>query len=145
MASDQPLVRLWCLNGIGLIVAHPTGVQISNQVGGYACFHPSIEGVFVPLMEPEVDQQTRLYRYFVGPKWQGHCYGWIDEETADFVDSVLDLSRTTKPIRVDRTRLQNSMEAWIYVVFDRAARPDDYALYDQFPSGTGVLTWANSD
>jgi hypothetical protein len=144
MASNQPLIRLWSLNGVGLIIAHPSGVRYSNQVGGYANFHPSIEGVFVPVMEPEVDQQTRLYRHFIGPKWQGHCYGGIDEETADFVDGVLDLSSSTKRIRVDRSRLQESEEAWIFVVFT-AAPEDSYALFTDFPSGAGVLTWANSD
>ena len=51
-----------------MIIAYPTGVLYTNQVGGYACDHPSMEGAFVPLMAPNIDQQTVLEDYCTGPK-----------------------------------------------------------------------------
>src|SRR5215467_8770498 len=95
--ADKPIVRLWELHNLGLIVCHPSGVIYSNQVGGYSTHHPEVEGSFVPLQEHdlEFDQQAALESHFTGPKWRGHCYRGIDEETADFVDDVLSRSTVT--------------------------------------------------
>ena len=35
--------------GAGLIVPKNTGVIYTNQTDGYACDHPTLEGVFIPL------------------------------------------------------------------------------------------------
>ncbi|MBF3377874.1 hypothetical protein [Leptospira borgpetersenii] len=36
---NQPIVRLWGMEKIGLIIEHKTGVIYSNQTGGYVCSH----------------------------------------------------------------------------------------------------------
>jgi hypothetical protein len=151
----KPTIRLWALKGIGLIIAHPSGVLYGNQTGGHANFHMALEGVFVPLMDPGdadtyraklsgefVDQQSALDAYFMGPKWEGYCDAWIDDETADFVDKVLAGSTATRRLKVDRDRMADSHEAWIHVV---VPADDGYQLYEGFPGGPGVLTWQNSD
>ena len=71
MEQHKPVIRLWQLNGIGLIIAHPSGALYTNQTGGFACHHPRMEGVFVPLMDPEIHQHTALEAHFLGPKWAG--------------------------------------------------------------------------
>lgn len=152
---DGPVLRLWALNGIGLIINCSSGVIYSNQTGGYATDHPEIEGVFIPLMHPSdmdslearergqlMDQQAELEAHFTGPKWRGHCYAGIDEETADFVDHVLAASNVTRRLRVDRSKLAASSEAWIHVVIPP---PDGSELWEGFGPGCGVLTWENSD
>ena len=53
---QRTLVRLWQITGPGLIISHPSGVIYSNLTGGYACDHRELEGVFVPLTDPHVDQ-----------------------------------------------------------------------------------------
>jgi hypothetical protein len=46
---NTPLIRLWNTGGIGLILLYPSGIWYTNQTGGYSCFHPEVEGMFVPL------------------------------------------------------------------------------------------------
>ena len=145
MEQDKPVVRLWQLNGIGVIIAHPTGVLYTNQVGGYACDHPSMEGAFVPLMDPNIDQQKALEDHFTGPKWRGHCYNGIDVETADVVDGVLATSPLTRRLTVNRDMLNESEEAWIHVRIAPDAEENGYEEFHGFPSGLGVMTWENSD
>jgi len=143
MTDDKPLVRLWELHGLGLIISCPSGVIYSNQVDGYANDHLTMEGTFVPLQDEDVDQQTMLYEYFTGPKWRGHCYGGIDEETADFLDSVFALSPSSACLKVNREKLAHCGEAWIHVVIT----PEDarFLLFEGFSSTSGVATWENSD
>jgi len=145
MEQAQPVIRLWQLNGIGVIIAHPTGVLYTNQVGGYACDHPSMEGAFVPLMDPDIDQQKALEDHFTGPKWRGHCYGGIDEETADVVDDILAMSPLTRRLTVNREKLAYSEEAGIHVRIAPDEEENSFGEFDGFPDDTGVLTWENSD
>jgi len=136
-------IDLWPFRSIGVIVAHPSGVVYSTQAGGYATRHPALEGVFIPL-EPG-DLQARLdEHFFYGPKWEGHCYSGIDDETADFIDRLLAASPLTRAIVVDRTRLKESMEAWIHVTIASAGTDGDRA-FGGFDGRSGVLIWENSD
>ena len=43
-------VRLWTLPDVMLIVPGPSGVIYTNQVMGYACAQPEVEGFLVPLV-----------------------------------------------------------------------------------------------
>ena len=138
-------MRLWQLNGIGVIIAHPTGVWYTNQVGGYACDHPSMEGAFVPLMNPNIDQQKVLEDYFTGPTWHGHCYNGIDDETADFVDGVMATSPLTRRLTVHRAMLNDAEEGWIHVCITPDEDAKSFGAFDGFPSTLWVLTWENSD
>jgi hypothetical protein len=145
MEQHKPIIRLWQLTGIGLIIAHPSGVLYANQTGGYACHHPAMEGSFVPLMDPDIDQQKALEDYFTGPKWHGHCYNGIDDETADVVDGVLATSPLTRRLTVNRAMLKDSQEAWIHVHIAPDGEENGYEEFYGFPSGRGVITWENSD
>ena len=44
MEQKKPVIRLGQLDGLGLIITHPSGVLYANQTGGYACHHPEMEG-----------------------------------------------------------------------------------------------------
>ncbi len=127
--------------GLGLILAHPSGVFYSSQTGGYACHHPQLEGAFIPLDETKGFESV-LEDHFTGEKWGGHCYKGIDEETADFIDNLLNRSYIAKLLKVDRDRLSDCEEAWIHVIVEREPA-------ESWPSwsrgGRGVLTWNNSD
>jgi hypothetical protein len=136
-------ISLWEFRGIGVIVAHPSGVHYSNQAGGYLCSHPEIEGVFLPLAGPDTEWHTQLdQHFFYGEKYAGHCYRGIDEETARFLDVLLASSPVSRGITVDRDRLAESIEAWIYVTIAPGTGDDAIAGFD---GATGVLTWQNSD
>ena len=76
-------------------------------------------GCIRPLADSGIDQQAQLETHFTGPKWKGHCYKGIDEETAAFVDTVLAASPLTSQLMVDREQLAMSDEAWIHVTICR--------------------------
>ena len=139
MNNDKPIISLGNLGVSGLIIEHPTGAIYTNQAGGHACLHPEMEGAFVPFEIPD-----EIQCYFFGEKWNCWCYECIDAETADFMDGILASSDFIGKIRVDRDRLEDSCEAWVFVTFPADLHPDDLP-YSGFPSGLGVLTWGNSD
>jgi hypothetical protein len=130
-------IDLYEHEGLGLIIACPSGVSYTNQVAGYACQHPELEGVYVPLPASACEE---LYSYFTGPKWNGRCYNAIDEETASFVDAILARLDLGCCLRVDRDRFAESWEAWIQVKISMNS-----VLWLGLDEGTGVLTWENSD
>lgn len=145
MSDEQRAPRLTVeldeFQGLGLILAYPSGVIYTTQAGGYCCLHQKIEGVFVPVSTLDSHWQKLLDdHFFHGPKWAGHCYKGIDEETADFLDTELETTYLTQHLRVDRARLADSVEAWIYV---RVAPARLWPSVDA--EASGVLTWNNSD
>lgn len=142
----RPLIQLYESAGLGLILLWPTGVLYSNQTGGTSCLHPQAEGAYLPLANALTVQEELLLAHFTGPKWRGACDRGIDEETAAEVERILGLSHVTRELglRVDRTRLAQSHEAWVHV--EIAAQPEtDLALLGSIPASQGILTWANSD
>lgn len=178
MQEIKPLVQLWNYIGLGLIILRPSGVFYSNQTGGHYCLQSKGEGIFVPVHDECKEQEKNLLQYFTTErqekiKERPMKYSLYNED-ADFIDSVLDLSVATKVLRVDRERLDDSHEAWVYVtVADQPLEPlalgdfitgetasgrvwrgADYEhlpiagdLYTFFGFGEcrGVLTWCNSD
>jgi hypothetical protein len=141
--SSMPLISLDYIDGLGIIILYPSGVRYSNQVGGYATIFPEVEGVYVPLVDSMVDQEELLRAHFTGPKWSGQCYNGIDGEDADEIDRILGLPFQTRIMKVERSRLADSCEAWVYV--EIAAQPDEAYPFFGFGQCAGVLTWNNSD
>lgn len=134
--------------GLGLIIIWSSGVIYSHQVGGYSCLTAKEEGVFARLYKELDDQEAMFIEHFCGSKWNGCCFGGIDNETADFIDQVLNLSSRTNFIKVDRTRLDECCEAWIYVdINEPETSQDGYcsAALGGFGKVKGVLIWSNSD
>ena len=71
----------------------------------------------------------------------GQLLQGIDENRASEIDALLHRYGFGKGITVDRSRLQESEEAWVYVNVE----PLEYGLYEGFGSCKGVLVWSNSD
>ena len=137
-------IDLWQLHPVvGIIVAHPSGVVYTNQTGGYATYHPSLEGVFVPLPRQGELQAALDEHFFDGPKWEGYCFSGIDDETADFIDRLLSTLPPMRGVTVNRERLRESMEAWIHLTITRTT--DDESAVGDFDGTAAVLTWENSD
>lgn len=145
MSAELPCIHLWNSNGVGLIILCPSGVRYSNQTGGYACLHPVVEGVYVPLSNEVVDQEAELAAYFSGTKWLGWCNEAIDEEAAAFVDEVLRKSPYTKGLVVNRDRLLDSHESWIYVIIPHPRQAPELTEYVGFGDVEAILTWENGD
>ena len=130
---------------MGLIILQPSGAFSTPETGGIACYPELAAGVFVPLHEEtDASQQGLLTAHFTGPKWNGSCDDGIDEQTAEYVDYVFSLSPATNYLRVDRVRLDDCKEAWIYV---RVREPSEnsYPPISGFGDCKGVFIWSNSD
>jgi hypothetical protein len=130
-----------------LVIEHHSGVFYQNQVGGNVCAEEELEGVLAPVgLDAETVEVIANLEYLNGRKG-------ISDEIADAIDRILgavQARRATKAdvVRVDRTRLQDSWEAWVYVVIDSPTSFPDDNLFDSrlgFGTARGVLTWPNSD
>jgi hypothetical protein len=149
-------VLLWDITHIMLIIEDSDGVRYQNQAGGVVCAQPEMEGVLCPLGIDAVSQKRiQLLPYTGGI--QG-----ISVQIADEIDAVLASRPATRFLKVDRTKLEESWEAWVHVVVDSpedsgeperdgggadaARRPGDRAPpATGFGTRAGVLTWDNSD
>jgi hypothetical protein len=127
-----------------LILEHASGVIYENQVGGLLCWQANIEGVLAPVdLDPDAVEQIMNLPY--EPR-RG-----ITAEVADAVDAVLAASPGGRYMHVDRARLAESYEAWVFVVADipESSEHQLQGPYFGAPRGfgrtTGVLTWPNSD
>lgn len=140
--SQKPTVLLYGLDGVGIIIPYPSGVVYQNQTGGYSCVQSSAEGVFVPLEGEPFDHYEALHTFFFKGKWAGNCANGIDGETADFIDATLARLPGHSGIKVDRSRLTDSHEAWVYITL---ADPTCAGLLEGFTATRGILTWPNSD
>ena len=127
-----------------LVIEYPTGIFYENQCGGVACSQEEIEGVLVPLGLPREDAE----RFMTAPFPRAAP---VNVEVADMLDEILASAAFAKYVKVDRSRLIDSCEAWVFVV---AETPEDselqlYGPYFGAPRGfgtvRGVLTWPNSD
>jgi len=151
----QPYISLFGHTGTGVIIEHPTGVFYSNQSGGTGCLHPKIEGIFVPfgndvLLDGHrfISPENDLGSYFEGAKYggTGATLG-IDYEDADVIDAILAKARVDQWIEVDRSRLKESCEAWVFVMILQDEKDDGLSIcsgFGPYPK-RGVLIWGNSD
>lgn len=124
----------------GILIAS-TGVTYVNQAGGTACMQPEAEGALFPVDIRSTGAGTsavtlldRLTALFVEEER-------VDEGMADAVDQVLAAFYATRGMRVDRHRLADSIEAWIYVVLDEV----ENGACSEVGRAAAVLTWPNSD
>ena len=152
----KPVIKLYDSVGTGLIINYKSGIIFSNQTGGSTCNHPRTEGVFIPLRndyeEPTkifISPELELTKYFEGAKHggSGATLG-IDEEDANFIESVLKTVGLSSIICVNRAQLKDSHEAWIHVLIsgDESNHTELSAFSNFHPyPRTGVLTWSNSD
>ena len=147
---DLPLIDLYWTTGAFVIVSRPTGIQYTNQTGGNACRHPCLEGFVVPIECDEENPgavQRRLTELFEGPVWQGGGARGegISEDDAAYIDAAL-YQPPGWNISVDRSRLSDSDEAWVWVELHPSERDPDFPLFSRMtPPITGVLSWTNSD
>jgi uncharacterized protein DUF6210 len=128
-------INLACGDYFGLILPRSTGVIFTNQVGGHACNHPQQEGIFIPL-DDGIGRPTRhvFAQHFTG------SWATLMEKDAIVIDRAMRKGHL-EFIQVDRSKLNDSLEAWVYVTLDLAAT--DYLI--DIGTNRGILTWQNSD
>jgi hypothetical protein len=138
-------VCLYDLTTLGLIISESSGVFYYNQCGGLSCMHNYEEGIFTFIYGAPHTLYKRIADYTVD------MMDGLKPEDADFIDSVLAKYTETNFLSVDRSMLDKSMEAWIYVNIDEekirnTTGRDSWRIgFKGFSSSKGVLTWENSD
>lgn len=145
MSSDSLIeVELQELAGVYFIVAHDTGISYSHQCGGLACIQNTLQGFLVPCFSQSLTISDQLqYHFFEGPKYKGRCYDGLDEDDALVLDRLL-TSAGLDVLSVDRKRLQESIEAWVYLKVDSEIPCFPYC-YNSSPTSSVVMIWENSD
>ncbi len=135
----MPKIDLSFFQELGVVICYPSGVFYSNQAAGFGCLHPEQEGVFCPLpVEPGRAELHALSHHFKGP-WSS-----ITQEDADVVDGIL-RRNGHQYMKVDRSRLSDSYEAWVDVLMADNAGSKLVEPFTGFGECKGVLTWPNSD
>lgn len=133
-------ICLYGLDQAALILLSEKGVMYQNQAGGNACMQPKARGILVPVTNnPPLDN---LYKGSLDYKLSSVCKNMIEltDENADQLDALLKSELHGLSIVVDRNRLQESMEAWVFVGIQDGAED-----IKGFEESSAILTWPNSD
>ena len=102
------------------------------------CQYPEMEGVFYPLaVKPGKSEVHALSQHFRTTRES------LTLTDADVIDGILNRNGHSY-IQVDRTKLSDSREAWIFVVINGSEQPQSSVL-SVFGKCEGVLIWPNSD
>ncbi len=151
---EQHAIRLYGLEGLALIIEFPSGVHYTNQAGGVFCQQPRTEGVLVPLGS-ECHLEEKFDMFFAEKPIH------LNLDDADALDEILHtpeepyVETPTFFLEVDRNRLDDSMEAWLYVTITACpdkmgVPPFEWTADERYPvfgfgRSSAVLTWPNSD
>ena len=143
MTSVKKIDRLTVevLGGLSIVLKGRTGVYFTNQAGGYACNHPKVMGLYIPLGQFNDIETTHLEEYFTSVKYGGWCENGIDDRDCDYLNELFKKLALSYPLSfpkiiADKSCKKDSMEAWINVII----KDKRFNGYDK-----GVLTWDNSD
>lgn len=131
--------------GTGLIIKVRTGIIWTTQAGGTSCLQPECEGLFVPFGNDVrvdgtlVSLESTLFELF---RDRGD---WVRPFERALEQYAAEHWRPFAGIELDRTRLTDSVEAWVHVVY--RPTPEFPALFEGVgePPFAAVLTWTNSD
>lgn len=126
--------------GVGVIAFGNSGVIYQNQTAGSACLVAEAEGHLIPLSNdaPPNDYgaslEAKLSELFAG-------VDAVDSSVAAAIDALFASHPNTSCVSVDRERMADSREAWVYVLLSQ----NEFSPFDGFDAYRGVLTWPNSD
>ena len=116
-----------------LVVEAPTGVNFSFQVGGSIHWQRSVQGVIYPI--PALAAGAEM----LGGRLHSIAFELvsISDEEANRIDALFAGSGSME-LKVDRSRLSDSCDSWIYM---RLMRADDWLIRGfDFPLDC-ILTW----
>lgn len=141
-------VSLYDHVGTGLIIKAKTGIVWTTQAGGVNCLQPECEGLFVPFgNDLDLDHKlisldrTLFELFLVG--YRGTT--WAEPFERALAEYAATHWRPFAGIELDRSRLADSVEAWVHVIYRPAA--EDFRLFEGLgePPFEAVLTWTNGD
>lgn len=145
-------VTLYDFVGTGLIIKTRTGIVWTTQAGGTACLQPECEGLFVPFGN-DLSYDGRLLSFENGmselfhgaPGGVSFATSWAQRFEQALERYAVEHWRPFSGIELDRTRLADSVEAWVHVIYQPT--PELPALFEGVGEAPfeAVLTWSNSD
>ncbi|MBY6186089.1 hypothetical protein KUV89_05590 [Marinobacter hydrocarbonoclasticus] len=133
-------VCLWDMVGAGLVIQAESNCVYFNQTGGTACFQSEMEGHFVPFnFDCDPDDFESSLEYKLGQLFVNSES--VSRDLAQSIDKLLQNNPETSGVSVDNTKLEDSLESWVYVTIKSTENnPVNYEKEMK-----GVLTWPNSD
>ena len=143
--EGKPHILLWSINQACLLIIGESGVTYQNQTGGHFCMQRCEEGYLVPLADCYLVKDASVETYQCPIEEGLRRLEWggtgIDEESASAIDALLQSNGYTAGLTVDRERMHESEEAWVYVNVAHS----ELASYMGFGDCKGILVWPNSD
>ena len=137
---------------LGLIILEPTGVRYTNQMGGTACGHPWVEGLYIPLIQRSE-----------GPDWlrdrRENLWVRYDTKAVQACLKEMELDDILAPVHFEEQSAAAFLdcvepasrvwgEAWVPVKV-LPVMEDEYpfntTLVKDFAHHYGILTYNNSD
>lgn len=142
MNLSKRYVCMYQSEGVYAILLEASGVVYFNQTYGHICFQSQEEGILVPFNSdfPLEHPEQRLEQQFASLFEKHHRFS---EKLADKVDEILAFDCFTRCAKVDRRKLKQSHEAWIYVIINNEAPNSPLSQFSE--QSEAVLTWQNSD
>ena len=126
-----------------LIVLDNTGIVYWNQTCNTACGQRGEEGFLISISDySECSEGSLCFPLedsIANLEW-GPVRG-INEQRANEIDRIFQEYWETKCLTVDRERLNESEEAWVYVCINIKK----FNLVTMVKSSKGVFVWTNSD
>ncbi len=131
---------------------YPSGVLISNQTGGTACLHPTMEGIYLPLhndytasptptfLSPDIDLNLYFTQHYNGT---GATNG-INEADIKAITKILTQYHLDKMLVINAEKAHLSHEAWIHILIYESTKNPVFKGFEPYPR-KGILTWSNSD
>jgi len=135
MKDQRREVCLYGLEQLALIIKMKSSVTYTNQTGGGSCMQPAVEGILMIL-----DDETKSIANGLNDITLNKTY--LTTKDADMIDLLFRTNRVDY-MMVDRRRLEDSMEAWLYVLIDNSKTEN--SMFKGFIENEGVITWNNSD
>lgn len=117
----------------------PSGAVFQVQCGGLFCDQRQLEGIYLPVYgHYDLSFPSRLVELHPGC-WEYRHQLSLTLQEADELDALF--SEFAAPLKVIRTRLHESCEAWAHVEIT----PNQDRVLSHFSGYKGVLIWPNCD
>lgn len=149
-------IELWQqYNFCGVIIPFASGIEWTNQVGGTACMHPVVEGIYLPLSLEWTCGKCHMPRPFFKCKEDDPMYN-VSEFASGYSEKLNEqirlikkwlhannLRATFQPPSVSFLDKHGLHEAWIPL---RIKSTDDSpVVLDPFDTMECIFTYQNSD
>jgi hypothetical protein len=132
--------------GVFLIIEDKNSPVIyTNQTNGYACSHPEMKGILVP-----VEFQSDIQDKFVNDAYMGSGWALDSDEFKQDIPKILsqlnEYFADAYLFELDADKTMKNTESWVCLKAKRSRSDTITDILSDFPDEIkAVLTWPNSD